>query len=349
VTKLDRREFLKMAGITVGGAGMAAASGLGLSAMAGGRAKAASGGGHMAPSQDTHGVDVDAMVQGHQAGVDIFLAGAGQDPNFWTIDAEYTMEDGVKVFNLVGEEVNWDVGGGKVVPAMTFNGIVPGPTIRVTEGDRFRLNFTNNLTQPTGLHFHGLMVPNNMDGVPMVTQPAVLPGETYTYEFPIREGNIGSHMYHSHFNAAEQTARGFLGAFIVSPRDTSREPVVQGDYIMVLNDAYLGLTFNGKEFPYTQPIIGKLGDTIRIRYMNEGFQIHPMHLHGLPQQVIAQDGFYLPQPYWCDTLNVAPGQRLDVLVPLTEPGVWAFHCHILNHAEGPNGMFGMVTVLIVQE
>jgi len=115
-----------------------------------------------------------------------------------------------------------------------------------------------------------------------------------------------------------------------------------------LNDQLGGFTLNGKGFPATQPLTAKVGQKVRIRYMNEGQMIHPMHLHGMPQQVFAKDGWNLPQPYMCDTVNIAPGERYDSIVDCTEAGVWAFHCHILSHAEGPTGMYGMVTVLIVK-
>lgn len=118
---------------------------------------------------------------------------------------------------------------------------------------------------------------------------------------------------------------------------------------MVLNDAgVVGLTPNGKSFPATVPTIAPQGEWVVIHYMNEGLQIHPMHLHGLTQVVIAKDGFPLPAPYRVDTLNVAPGERYTVIVQATEPGVWAWHRHVLTHAEGENGMFGMVTPFIVQ-
>jgi FtsP/CotA-like multicopper oxidase with cupredoxin domain len=186
-----------------------------------------------------------------------------------------------------------------------------------------------------------------MDGVPYITQPPIKTGETFTYEFEAR--NPGSHMYHSHHNAAEQVTKGLLGAFIIEPADKSQDPESDADYTLILNDAGTGFSINGKSFPYTQPIVAKLGDKIRIRYMNEGLVIHPMHLHGLEQLVFAKDGWNLPQPYYCDTLNVAPGERYDVLVTCHTPGVWAFHCHILNHAESAHGMFGMVTAVVVEE
>jgi manganese oxidase len=118
---------------------------------------------------------------------------------------------------------------------------------------------------------------------------------------------------------------------------------------MVLNDAgVIGLSLNGKSFPATAPVIAKQGDWVEVQYMNEGLQIHPMHLHGMPQLVIAKDGYPVPATYQVDTLDVAPGERYTVLVHATEPGVWAWHCHILNHAESDSGMFGMVTTFIVQ-
>jgi FtsP/CotA-like multicopper oxidase with cupredoxin domain len=173
-----------------------------------------------------------------------------------------------------------------------------------------------------------------------------MPGETFTYEYTLR--NAGSHMYHSHFMAEHQVPMGLLGAFVVTD-PAAGDPTVAQDITMILNDGPLGFTINGKGFPATEPIVAKQGDKIRIRYMNEGLQIHPMHLHGIPQQVVAKDGWTLPTPHFEDTVLVAPGERIDVIVDATELGVWAFHCHILTHAEGPNGMFGMVTALIVEE
>jgi FtsP/CotA-like multicopper oxidase with cupredoxin domain len=200
----------------------------------------------------------------------------------------------------------------------------------------------NELEVPTTLHSHGLIVPNAMDGVPAITQPALLPGESFTYEFTVQ--NAGSHMYHSHFMAQRQVPMGLLGAFIVEDPD---DPPADIDLPMVLNDGPLGFTINGKGFPATLPIVATEGQVIRVRYMNEGLQIHPMHLHGIPQQIIARDGYILEHPYYEDTVLVAPGQRVDVLINATELGVWAFHCHVLSHAESDEGMFGMVTALIV--
>ena len=256
---------------------------------------------------------------------------------------EPKLVDGVKVFELTADELEWEVEPGKVVAAMAYNGALPGPQINADLGDRVRIVLHNELDQPTTLHFHGLLVPNAMDGVPVITQDPVMPGESFTYEFTLR--NAGTHMYHPHFNATEQITSGLLGAFVV--HDPS-DPQVAVDQTLVLNDGPLGFTINGKGFPATSPIAVHQGQSFRIRYMNEGLQIHPMHLHGLVQRVIAKDGYVLDSPYDVDTLMVAPGERYDVIVKADAPGVWAFHCHILNHVEGPEGMFGMVTAVIVE-
>src|SRR5688572_27295136 len=250
----------------------------------------------------------------------------------------------VKVFDLTAEEIDWETEPGLIKKAMAYNRQVPGPQIRVRLGDRVRVVLHNKMTESTAIHFHGLVVPNSEDGVPGITQPLVLPGESYTYEFTVR--NSGTHMYHSHMNGAHQIPAGLLGAFIV---EGEREPTVDLDTVMVLDDGPLGYTINGKGFPATTPIVAKPGQKIRIRYMNEGLQIHPMHLHGMPQLVIAKDGWTLPTPHFEDTVLVAPGERIDVIVEASEIGTWAFHCHVLTHAEGPNGMFGMVTALVVEE
>jgi FtsP/CotA-like multicopper oxidase with cupredoxin domain len=204
----------------------------------------------------------------------------------------------------------------------------------------------NKLAESTAIHFHGLEVPNDQDGVPYITQPPVKPGQSYTYEFTVP--NAGSHMYHSHHNATQQVSMGLLGAFVVEPRRPNPAHRADHDYVMILNDSAHGFTINGKGFPATEPLVVKQGQTLRVRFMNEGMMIHPMHLHGMHMTVIAKDGWDQPMPWKCDTLNVAPGERWDVLVKATNPGTWAFHCHILSHAEAPHGMFGMVTALVVQ-
>ena len=286
----------------------------------------------------------EEMDRMHEAGVKSFpakTAGQGNQPL-----PPARVENGVKVFELHCKVVQWEITPGKFEEAWTYNEQVPGPEIRVTEGEDVRIVVKNELPESTAVHMHGVIVPNNMDGVPFLTQPPIKPGESFTYEFKAR--NPGSHMYHSHHNSTKQVGKGLLGAFIIEPKDRAKDPEYDLEYTMILNDQLGGFTLNGKGFPATAPLTAKLGQKVRIRYMNEGMMIHPMHLHGLPQLVFSKDGWNLPQPYMCDTVNVGPGERFDVIVDCTEPGAWAFHCHILSHAESEHGMFGMVTALIVE-
>jgi FtsP/CotA-like multicopper oxidase with cupredoxin domain len=285
----------------------------------------------------------DAMDRLHEEGIRKYPAkteGLGNQP------LAPRLEEGVKVFELTSEEIQWEVSPGQRVKAWAYNRQVPGPQIRVREGERVRVVLTNRLAESTSIHFHGLEVPESQDGVPFVTQPPIKPGDTYTYEFTVP--NAGSHMYHSHHNSAKQVGMGLLGAFVVEPRRPNPRHRADVDYVMVINDTYHGYTLNGKGFPATEPIVCKRGQVVRIRFMNEGQMIHPMHLHGMHMTVIARDGWDLPQPWKADTVNVAPGERWDVLVRAHNPGKWAFHCHILPHAELEHGMFGMVTLMIVE-
>jgi FtsP/CotA-like multicopper oxidase with cupredoxin domain len=234
---------------------------------------------------------------------------------------------------------------------MAFNGQVPGPQITVHPGDRVRFFIRNQMDQPFALHFHGLTVPNEMDGVPFVTQDPVMPGQSWTYDFTVKDPP-GMYVYHSHFNSAEQVGSGLYGALIVAPKtDWASVYGVRPDVesTLFLGDGQLGFNLNGKGFPATQPIMATRGQWVLIHMANDGELLHPMHLHGFHFEVVGEDGFPLSPAnrYMADTLVVAPGSRFDILVHATNPGVWAFHCHILNHVEGPEGMFGMVTALIV--
>ncbi len=254
-----------------------------------------------------------------------------------------TDQQGVKRFQLTLTQTTWQVDPTHRVQALTYDGGVSGPEIRVHQGDRIRLEVTNRSPQPTTVHFHGLTVPNAQDGVPYITQDPIMPGDTFTYQFRVVDPP-GTYMYHSHFNSAEQVGRGLYGAFVVEPRHHTWDE----EYTEVLGDGPLGYTIDGKGWPATAPLTAKLGDWVLIRMMNAGQMLHPMHLHGYHFQVVAEDGATLDHPYSADTLVVAPGERFDVLVHATHPGVWAFHCHILSHVEGPQGMFGMATALIVK-
>ncbi len=265
----------------------------------------------------------EAMDKMHEAGIKAFPAKTAGKGNQLL---EPKIRNGVKVYELTARKIRWETAPGQTVEAWAYNDQIPGPQIRVREGDRVRVTIKNELPESTAIHFHGV--------------------ELYTYEFTAP--NPGSHMYHSHHNAATQVGLGLLGAFIIEPKNPLPIEKADVDYVLVLNDGAHGYTFNGKSFPATEPIVAKRGQKLRIRFMNEGMMIHPMHLHGMHMTVIAKDGWAQPAPWKCDTLNVAPGERWDVIVNCNNPGTWAFHCHILPHAESDHGMFGMVTALIVK-
>jgi FtsP/CotA-like multicopper oxidase with cupredoxin domain len=262
--------------------------------------------------------------------------------------APTVLPDGTKQFELTTTVTQWEVAPGQTVEAMTYNGTVPGPTLKVDPGDRVRIILHNELPQSTSIHFHGLLTPNAMDGTTVVTQDPVKTGESFTYEWTVQDTPAVG-MYHSHHNAVEQVPDGLAGAFIVGNLPVPSGVTVEQEQVMVLDDSgTIGYAINGKSFPATAPIVAKQGEWIELHYMNEGTQIHPMHLHGIPQLIIAKDGFPLATPQAEDTVTVAPGERYTVLIHATEPGTWVWHCHILPHAENEHGMFGMVTALVVQ-
>ena len=296
------------------------------------------------PAPADHDAEAKAVVTRFLDGEYSKVEGAGNQPK------EPTIENGVKVFEFTVDEIEHKIDAQKdPVKALGFDAMWPGPRVEVVEGDQIRAIFKNNMQESTGIHFHGQALPNNMDGVPLITQDPIHPGDSFTYEFTAK--TVGSHMYHSHHNATDQVGRGLLGAFLVQPKDPAkRYDQLSGatqDIVGISNDSLGGFTINGRGFPATAPIVATLGETIAIRFMNEGSMMHPWHLHGMPMQVVARDGYPLPNPFFCDTLGVNPGERWDVIIKAEALGAWAFHCHILPHAEGPTGMFGMVTALVV--
>ena len=341
---LRRRAFLAGAGAGVAGTGLAA-----FTAAAGWPTASNAQDDHEMGSGSTTEMTDEEMLAHHKEGIDQFVANI-DDPLTEGVPMqplESKVVDGVRIFELTASEIEWEVTPGEKVEAMAYNEQVPGPLIRCTEGERIRVILHNEMSQSTSIHWHGQMVPNDQDGVPFITQDPIKPGTSFTYEFVAKPA--GSHMYHSHNNSAEQVGKGLLGPMIVDPKEPIPGHEADQDHVIILNDALGGFTLNGKGFPATAAYKAKVGERLRFRYMNEGLAIHPMHLHGFPQEIITKDGWPLPQPYKCDTVNIAPGERYDVIVVAEDPGIWVFHCHILTHAEGPDGMFGMVTALIVEE
>ena len=265
-----------------------------------------------------------------------------------------------KRFDLTVKEAAWELLPGVTTRTVTFNGTVPGPTIRVTEGDTVEIAVTNALGEPTSVHWHGLHVPNNQDGVAGVTQPAITPGQTFAYRFIAP--HAGSFMYHAHGpNSREQIDRGLYAPFIIDPaggdpiRADAEYTLSIGNWMVgdgmtnmsAMSMAYDYFTINGKSYPATQPITATQGQLIRIRFLNPSQTIHPMHLHGTDMAIIAKDGEPLAQPQRINTLTLAPGETYDVVFRADKPGTWLLHCHDLHHSSNAGQAPGGLIVPIV--
>jgi FtsP/CotA-like multicopper oxidase with cupredoxin domain len=258
-------------------------------------------------------------------------------------EAEITIEDGDwKTVHLTASKFMWQFRDDQPpVEVWGYNEQIPGPTIRLRAGDKLRLYFRNDLDEASSVHWHGLVVPNSMDGIGGLTQPPVLPGETFVYEFQI-PSTPGTFMYHAHMNDMEQVAMGLSGAFIVESKDGGDGKYTQ-DRIMLLNNIQGHYLVNGKEFPNIDPWLVKTGDLLRVRMINiSPIELHPMHLHGHFTKEIARDGTDFSNSNEArveNTVLIAPGQTEDVEVRMNAPGkgAWIWHCHILSHVMGPDG------------
>jgi FtsP/CotA-like multicopper oxidase with cupredoxin domain len=269
-------------------------------------------------------------------------------------DLEPRLENGAKVFDLETSVIRWQILPKIFVDAYAFNGQVPGPTLRFKEGDRVRIDVTNRLPETTTVHWHGLVLPNVMDGPARVTQDPIKHGGVYHYEFTAVQS--GTFFYHSHDHVDRQQALGLYGALLIEPREADPSLVADHEYTIQLQEWLLreGITYpampmeggmpnyftiNGRAYPSTDTIPMKLGETVRIRFIgsNSGF-IHPMHVHGGPFEVVARDGETLAPAarFMADTINVGPGQRYDVIWKARKPGMWMIHCHISHHTTNNN-------------
>jgi FtsP/CotA-like multicopper oxidase with cupredoxin domain len=279
------------------------------------------------------------------------------------------IENEVKVFELETSVIRWNILPNVQVEAYSFNSQIPGPRIRVTEGDRVRIHVRNNLPETTTVHWHGLILPNQMDGPAEITQEPIPSGGEYTYEFTTQQS--GTYFYHTHDHADRQQALGLYGGLIIDPKATPTEPHADKEYVIQLQEWLQreGLTYpamlmegalpnyftiNGKSYPSTETVKMKVGETIKLRFIgsNNNF-VHPMHVHGGPFTVVALDGQTLKESarYEADTVNVGPGQRYDVIWPARRPGKWLVHCHIPHHTTNNNteqhGGGGLMMILDV--
>jgi manganese oxidase len=269
--------------------------------------------------------------------------------------AKYVVDaDGAKHFTFTTEQVMWQpVKGMQRVLAWTVNGTVPGPMIRVIAGDHLRITVINHFPEGTTLHWHGLMIPSNVDGVPGVGMKPIMPGQTYTYDFTVHDQDVGTHWYHSHYDDVVQVPGGLYGAFIVDPHPGTPQyqqqihaDVEYTEFISEMGGYYV---VNGKSFPDTQPINVKHGQTVHIRMIDAGEMIHPMHLHGHFFNIMAEDGHMLAQSIQKDTLPIAPGETYDLTFSAWAPpgSIYPFHCHILSHVMNPGQMGNEMGGLII--
>jgi len=258
-------------------------------------------------------------------------------------DLRFEMDGATKVFRLAAQRVKQKIVPWKTLDSWGYNGRCPGPTIQVTQGDRVRIIFENRLPESTSLHWHGLEVPIEQDGVPWISQKPTSPGETFTYEFTVHQE--GTFFYHAH--SAMQEMMGLIGFFIAHPKEEF-SPRVDHDYGIVLQEwavlpsntvpntasmEFNWLTFNGVSAPLTTPLLARLGSRVRMRFVNLGMDHHPIHLHGNQFVITGTEGGRAPESTWYPTNTVLVGvaQAKVVEFEAKHPGDWMIHCHLPHH------------------
>jgi FtsP/CotA-like multicopper oxidase with cupredoxin domain len=263
-------------------------------------------------------------------------------PDLQTLD--WKMVNGAKEFHLTAEPVRRELLPGLWMDTYGYNGGMPGPSIEINQGDRVRIIVRNKLPEATSMHWHGLEVPVAMDGVPHLVQTLIEPGKTFTYEFTVHQE--GTFFYHSHVGMQE--TMGMVGLFIVHPK-TPHQPVIDKDFCLIAQEFQLRpnstvpdtlamewnyLSFNGRCGPYTTPMVCRLGERVRIRFVN--FSVidhHPLHLHGHTFWVTGNEGGRIPEPAWVPSNNVLVGvaQAREIEFIANNPGDWILHCHMFHH------------------
>ncbi len=329
--KLTRRNLLMAGAVAAGGAALGART-----------AHAAPGGGRWLKTYSGGGRDVKPGAPGRP----------GEDyqpvvvPNGTKLP--FKIVDGVKVFHLVAEEFEHEFMPGLKARVWGYNGALNSTVIEAVEGERVRIYVTNKLPAPTSVHWHGLYLPNGMDGVSGLTQRPIPPGETFKYEWTLRQH--GTFMYHSHHDTMTQEGMGLTGSFIIHPRNPGPDDRVDRDFMILLNEYRIDvgtsrpnpnemtdfnvLTMNGRIFPAIEPLVARTGDRVRIRIGNlSAMDHHPIHLHGYKFKVTATDGERIPvSAQWPETtVLVAVGQTREVEFIADAPGDWAMHCHMTHH------------------
>lgn len=272
--------------------------------------------------------------------------------NGWTLP--WRMNNGVKEFHLVAEPVVRELAPGMKAHLWGYNGQSPGPTIEVVEGDRVRIFVTNKLPEHTSIHWHGQRLPNGMDGVSGLNQPAIPSGKTFVYEFVARRP--GTFMYHPHADEMVQMAMGMMGFWITHPKEAHPHIAeVDRDFVFLLNayDIEPGSytpkimtmldfnlwTWNSRTFPGIDPLVVRKNDNVRIRVGNLTMTNHPIHVHGHEFTVTGTDGGPTPPgSRWPEvTTDIAVGQMRQIEFLADEVGDWAFHCHKSHHTMNAMG------------
>jgi manganese oxidase len=269
------------------------------------------------------------------------------------VSLPFKLIDGVKVFHLIAEEFEHEFAPGLRSHCWGYNGRTPGPTIEAVAGDVVRIYVTNRLPAPTTVHWHGIRVPNGMDGVNGLTQEPIPPGQTFRYEFPLPDA--GTFMYHPHYDEMTQQGMGMMGMFIVHPRQPTG-PKVDRDYVIMLSEwriipgtsrpvttemlDFNLLTMNSKAYPATAPIVAQRGQRVRIRFGNlSAMDHHPIHLHGFQLLLTETDGGIVQESarYAANTVLVPVGSTRTVEFVADNPGDWPMHCHMTHHTMNQMG------------
>jgi len=270
--------------------------------------------------------------------------------NGWSLP--WRMNNGWKEFHLVAEPVRRQIAPGMTAHLWGYNGQSPGPTIECVEGDRVRIFVTNKLPEHTTIHWHGILLPNGMDGVGGLTQPHIPVGKTFVYEFQMPKS--GTFMYHPHADEMVQMAMGMMGSLIVHPRDTKFMPVDRDfAFVMAAFEIEPGAytpkvaemlefnlwTWNSRVFPGIDHLPVRLGDRVRIRIANLTMTAHPIHIHGHDFSVALTDGGWVPRSArWPETtVDVPVGSIRAIEFVADNPGDWAFHCHKSHHVMNAMG------------
>ncbi len=270
-------------------------------------------------------------------------------PNVSTLP--WVMKDGVKEFRLTAEPVKREFAPGMVVNAWGYNGSTPGPTIEAVEGDRVRIFVTNKLPERTSVHWHGILLPNGMDGVSGLNQPHIEKGETYVYEFTLKQNGV--FMYHPHSDEMVQMAMGMSGFFVIHPKVA--ETKIDRHFVVMLHEWFIEpgtatpnpavmldfnlFSFNSRVWPGTDPWVVKKGDRVRVTFGNLSMDNHPIHVHGYDFREIATEGGPIPKSAQRPetTVDVPVGTTRTVEFVANEPGDWAFHCHKSHHTMNAMG------------